>query len=93
MNRKDLCTALATSLDTSAAEADRFLTALEEAVVSSVARGDEVTIPGFLAIKTVERAARTGRNPQTGEALTIPARTGVKVTPGTRLRGAVDQGQ
>jgi DNA-binding protein HU-beta len=52
-----------------------------------VAKGDEkVTIPGFISFEQVDRKARKGFNPQTGEPITIPASTAVKVTAGNKLK-------
>ena len=48
-----------------------------------------LTIPGWLAIERTDRAARTGRNPQTGETIQIPAGHGVKLTAGSKLKAAV----
>ncbi|WP_033823280.1 HU family DNA-binding protein, partial [Kitasatospora sp. MBT63] len=54
-----------------------------------VAKGDEkVTIPGFLTLERTLRAARTGRNPQTGDPVQIPAGHGVKVSAGSKLKEA-----
>lgn len=52
-----------------------------------VAKGsDKVTIPGFISFEQVDRKARKGFNPQTGEPITIPASTAVKVTAGNKLK-------
>ena len=56
---------------------------------SSVSKGEKITIPGWLAIERTDRAARTGRNPQTGETIQIPAGHGVKLTAGSKLKAAV----
>jgi DNA-binding protein HU-beta len=50
---------------------------------------EKLVLPGFISIEAVARAARSGRNPQTGAVLQIPARTGVKVSAGTKLKKAV----
>lgn len=89
MNRKELAAAIAEHAGTPANQADRFLTALEQVLVAALAEGLEVSLPGFLSVKTVERSARTGRNPQSGEPMEIPAKKGVKVTAGSRLKAAV----
>lgn len=51
--------------------------------------GDVVTLTGFGTFKVAERAARTGRNPRTGEEISIPASKNVKFTPGKILKEAV----
>lgn len=89
MNRKEVTSAIAQRTGSPAAETDRLLTALEEVLIDAVARGEKVQLPGFLSVERVERAARTGRNPQTGATIEIPAGHGVKVTAGSRLKGAV----
>ena len=56
---------------------------------SSVSKGEKITIPGWLAIERTDLATRTGRNPQTGETIQIPAGHGVKLTAGSKLKAAV----
>ena len=48
--------------------------------------GEKLTIPGFISFEQVDRKARKGFNPQTGEPITIPASTAVKVTAGNKLK-------
>ena len=55
-----------------------------------LSKGDEVTVSGFGSFKVVERAARQGRNPQTGEEMTIKARKSPVFRPGTQLKRAVE---
>ncbi|MER5927551.1 HU family DNA-binding protein [Streptomyces mirabilis] len=89
MNRSELVTALAERAQVTRKDADAVLTALVESVGDVVAKGDEkVTIPGFLSFERTHRAARTARNPQTGEPLEIPAGYGVKVSAGSKLKEA-----
>ena len=58
-------------------------------IPSAVAKGDKVTILGFLSAERTETAARTGRNPQTGAEIKIPAGHRVKLTAGSKLKAAV----
>ncbi|MFF4974477.1 HU family DNA-binding protein [Streptomyces sp. NPDC001083] len=89
MNRSELVAALAERAQVTRKDADAVLTALAESVGDVVAKGDEkVTIPGFLSFERTHRAARTARNPQTGEPLEIPAGFGVKVSAGSKLKEA-----
>ncbi|MCX4682103.1 HU family DNA-binding protein [Streptomyces sp. NBC_01433] len=89
MNRSELVAALSDRAEVTRKDADGVLTALAETVGEIVAKGDEkVTIPGFLTFERTARAAREGRNPSTGEALTIPAGFGVKVSAGSKLKDA-----
>lgn len=75
----------------SKAEAERkanaFLATLEETLV----KGEEIAFSGFGKFEVSERAARTGRNPQTGEEMTIEAKKVVKFKPGKALSEAVNQ--
>jgi DNA-binding protein HU-beta len=57
--------------------------------VDQVSKGEKVQITGFLSVERVERSARTGRNPATGEELQIPAGYGVKISAGSALKKAV----
>jgi DNA-binding protein HU-beta len=90
MNKTELVQALAASTEQSQAAAARSLDSLIQIVSAELAKGGEVVIPGFGSFKTGERAERSGRNPRTGEALTIAASTTVKFVPGASLKGAVN---
>ncbi|WP_274036277.1 HU family DNA-binding protein [Streptomyces sp. MMBL 11-1] len=89
MNRSELVASISERADVSRTAADAVLAALAETVGDIVAKGDEkVTIPGFLTFERTHRAARTGRNPQTGAILQVPAGYGVKVSAGSKLKAA-----
>ncbi|NUS81832.1 MAG: integration host factor [Streptomyces sp.] len=89
MNRSELVAALAERAEVTRKDADTVLAALAEIVGDVVAKGDEkVTIPGFLTFERTHRAARTARNPQTGEPLEIAAGYSVKVSAGSKLKEA-----
>jgi len=75
MNKTELIEATAAEADISKAAAGRALDAILGAIVKAVAKGDSVTLIGFGAFKSSKRAARTGRNPQTGKELKIAATT------------------
>jgi DNA-binding protein HU-beta len=89
MNRTDLIRSVADRTGLTAVDVDSVLGSIEATLVDALARGEKVQLPGVLTVERVERAARSGRNPQTGEALQIPARPGVKVSAGSRLKAAV----
>ena len=89
MNKSELIEATAKAADISKAAAERALSAMIDAVVKSVAKGDTVTLVGFGTFKSAKRAARTGKNPKTGEALKIPATTVPKFSAGTGFKAAV----
>lgn len=67
---------------------DGVLAALASVVVEQVSQGTKLQIPGVATIDVVQRSARTGRNPQTGETMEIPARRAVKITPSAPLKRA-----
>ena len=73
MNRSDLCTALAAATSLSKADAAAAAGAIFSAIAGALARGETVTIAGFGKFTARDRPARSGRNPQTGEAVAIAA--------------------
>ena len=90
-NRSELVAELAGKTNLSQSAVSGVLDALFEVFEASVANGEKVTIPGWLAVERTERAARTGRNPQTGAEIQIPAGFGVKVTAGSKLKAAASR--
>ncbi len=88
-NRSELVAEVAAKAGTSQAAVNGVLDALFQVLEETVATGEKVTIPGWFSAERTERAARTGRNPQTGEAIEIPAGYGVKLTAGSKLKAAV----
>ncbi|MEV6421624.1 HU family DNA-binding protein [Streptomyces sp. NPDC051662] len=89
MNRSELLAALADRAEVSRKDADAVLSAFAVIVGDVVAKGDEkVTIPGFLSFERTHRAARTARNPQTGDPIQIPSGYAVKVSAGSKLKEA-----
>jgi len=89
LNRTELVAAVAEKASLTKAQADAALSALQDVIVESVGKGEAVKITGLLSVERVERAARTGRNPRTGEEIAIPAGFGVKLTAGSVLKKAV----
>jgi DNA-binding protein HU-beta len=89
LNRTELVAAVATESGQSQATVSGIVDALFSVVSKNVADGTKVTIPGWIAFEKTHRAARTGRNPQTGEALEIAASDSVKVSAGSKLKAAV----
>ncbi|GAA1745120.1 HU family DNA-binding protein [Aeromicrobium alkaliterrae] len=88
ISRSDLVAALAEKSGTTKTVADSVLSSFTDVLLEAVAAGDKVSIPGILSVERVERAARTGRNPSTGETIEIPAGFGVKVSAGSKLKAA-----
>ncbi|WP_241645401.1 nucleoid-associated protein HU-beta [Rosenbergiella metrosideri] len=73
MNKSQLVDKIAADADISKAAAGRVLDAFISAVTESLKAGDDVALVGFGTFAVKERAERTGRNPQTGKEITIPA--------------------
>ena len=91
MNKTDLIDAIAAESGLSKADAAKTLDAFVNTITKAVADGDSVSLIGFGTFKVSARAARTGKNPKTGEALEIPATTVPKFTPGANFKAAVAQ--
>jgi DNA-binding protein HU-beta len=90
VNKSDLVDAIATSADISKAAAGRALDGMLEAVKTALKNGEEVSLVGFGSFSVDERAGRTGRNPRTGEAITIKAAKVPKFRAGKGLKDAVN---
>jgi DNA-binding protein HU-beta len=87
MTKTELVAAIADRTDVSKADVERVLTGFQDVVSQVVAKGDEkLSIPGFLSFEQTLRSARTGRNPQTGAEIQIPASKAVKVSAGSKLK-------
>ncbi|MYE82132.1 MAG: HU family DNA-binding protein [Gammaproteobacteria bacterium] len=73
MNKRELVEAVAAATGLGRSAAGAAVEAVLEAVAAGLAAGEAVTVPGFGTFEVRERAARTGRNPRTGEAIEIAA--------------------
>ena len=93
MNRRDLVAELAERTDTDKRTADAALQAFIDTVTETVAKGEPVAISGFAKFARVDRAARMGRNPATGETIRIKASRRVRVTPLKAFKDAVLTGK
>ena len=89
MNKTELVNQIAKSSNISKAAAGKVLNEVTDAISDSLQNGENVTLIGFGTFSAVKRAARTGRNPQTGKAIKIPTKTVVKFKPGKKLADAV----
>lgn len=89
MNRKELVAAVASKTGLSVQGASEAVAAVFETIVSEVAGGAEVTVPGFGTFEARTRAARAGRNPQTGETIQIAATTAPAFKAATAFRREV----
>jgi DNA-binding protein HU-beta len=85
MNRTDLIDAIAEAADLKKVEAEQALQGLLDAITSGLASGDTITLTGFGSFSVSSRAARTGRNPQTGKKIEIAAKKVAKFKPGKNL--------
>jgi DNA-binding protein HU-beta len=90
MNKTDLVDAIADSAGLSKADAGRALDALVDTVTSALKSGDAVSLVGFGTFSVRDRAARTGRNPRTGETIQIAASKNPAFKAGKALKDAVN---
>ena len=86
MNKQDLIKDIAERGEFTKADAEAALKAVQGAIAAVLVHGDKITLPGFGTFKVVETAARTGRNPQTGEPVEIPAKRKIKFNPTQSLK-------
>ena len=73
MNKQELISAIAQNAEITKADAGKALAATIDAITKAMAKGDKVQLVGFGTFEVRERAARTGKNPRTGEAIKIAA--------------------
>ena len=85
MNKAELVDAIAAGSGISKADSKRALDAFINATTDTLKSGDRVSLVGFCSFSVSERAARKGRNPQTGAEITIAAKKVVKFKAGTEL--------
>ncbi|CNI25527.1 MULTISPECIES: nucleoid-associated protein HU-beta [Yersinia] len=90
MNKSQLIDKIAAGADISKAAAGRALDAIISSVTDTLKDGDEVALVGFGSFTVRERAARTGRNPQTGKEISIPAAKVPGFKAGKGLKDAVN---
>ena len=89
MNKTELITGMAEKAEISKKDAEKVLNAFTNIVADTLVDGDKVSITGFGTFEVVERAERQGRNPATGEAITIAASKSPKFKAGKALKEAV----
>lgn len=90
MNKSELIDAIAAAADLSKADAGRALDATIDAITGALKNGDAVSLVGFGTFSVKERAAREGRNPQTGQTIKIAAATVPGFKAGKALKDAVN---
>ena len=93
MNKQELIEIIAEKSHTTKSDSKKMLDAFLETVTETLAHGDSVQLIGFGTFKSTERNARSGRNPRTGETVTIPAKRVPAFTAGNALKEAVQRGK
>jgi len=90
MNKSELIDMIAESADISKAAATRALDTVFSGITEALQKGDQVTLVGFGTFQVRDRAARTGRNPKTGEPIQIKASKNPAFKAGKALKDAVN---
>jgi len=90
MNKGDLIDSVADHAGLTKADASKAVDAVLDTVTGALKEGDKVTLPGFGTFSTSKRAARSGRNPATGQTIQIKAKTVAKFKAGSKLTEAVN---
>lgn len=90
MNKAELIDQIAQDAGLTKSQAQAALDATLGNVENALKNGDKVTLVGFGTFSTTKRAARTGRNPQTGKSIKIPSKNVVRFAPGKALKSAVN---
>ena len=90
MNKTELIDAVAAKAEISKKDSEAAVKAFVDVVSETLAKGDKVQLVGFGTFEVGERAARTGRNPQTGAEIEIPASKNPKFKAGKALKDAVN---
>ena len=93
MNKQELVESISKKTGLNKADSARALDAFIATVEEAMKKKDKVQLVGFGTFETAKRASRTGKNPRTGEALKIPAKTVVKVRVGAKLAQAAGSGK
>ncbi len=89
MNKQELVDKVAKKAELTKKDTQNAIDAMLEAVMDALKKGGSVTLVGFGSFKVAKRAARKGRNPQTGKTINIPARKTPKFTPGKSFKEKV----
>ncbi|WP_454844355.1 HU family DNA-binding protein [Priestia megaterium] len=89
MKKPELIDAVATKFDLTKQDSKKAVDALFETISNTLAKEEKIQLLGFGTFEVRERAERTGRNPQTGEEMTIPASKVPAFKPGKELKEAI----
>ena len=90
MNKAELVAAIAEKAEISKKDSEAALKAFTDVVAEELKKGEKIQLLGFGTFEVAERAARTGRNPQTGAEMTIPASKAPKFKAGKALKDAIN---
>ncbi len=90
MNKSDLVESVRSEADLTRGEAESAVDAVISSVMSALSSGERVSVAGFGTFNPTSRAARTGRNPQTGEPVRIAASKGVRFAPASAFKQALN---
>jgi len=90
MNKAELIEDVSNKTGSTKKDTGNVLDAVTETITNTLKKGEKVTLVGFGTFRVMERKARRGRNPQTGEIIEISARKMPKFEPGKNLREAVE---
>lgn len=91
MKKEEMITLVSQEAGLTKKSAAGAVDALIQVMMSALEKGDSISFPGFGSFKVVERAAREGRNPGTGDKIQIPASKAVKFTPGAVLKERINK--
>ncbi|MDE7313500.1 MAG: HU family DNA-binding protein [Eubacterium sp.] len=91
MNKAELVSAIADKAELSKKDAEAAIKAFTDVVAEELKKGEKIQLVGFGTFEVSERAARTGRNPQTGEEMTIPASKAPKFKAGKALKDLMNE--
>lgn len=91
MNKADLISVMAEKAEMSKKDVEKVLKSFEEAITEELVKDGKVQLVGFGTFDVAQRAAREGRNPQTGEAMPIPASKAPRFKAGKALKDAINQ--
>lgn len=90
MKKKELISAISERSGMGKSESESALNAVISCLSDLLAKGDSIVLPGFASLSVKERAARTGRNPSTGQPLNIPASKTVNFKAGSKLKEVIN---
>lgn len=89
MNKAELIAAIAENAELSKKDSEKALKAFVDVIAEELKKGEKVQLVGFGTFEVSERAAREGRNPQTGSTMVIPASKSPKFKPGKAFKDAI----